>query len=120
LPDSDDEDKEMMGWGRKKNCTIPAPLGQYQSPAVSKNPKARQKAGEPTYAQPTCTSTRKKQLADIDRQIAAGEGSADGRVAGKKGKKRVGAAELIDELAYLGTDCAFIADLTPIVAEAIG
>jgi hypothetical protein len=118
LPDSDDEDGDD-GLGEEEELHDPMLLGQYQSPAVSKNPKARQKAGEPTYAQPTCTSTCKKQLANIDRQITAGEGSADGRVAGRKGKKRVGAVvELIDELTYLGTDC--IADLMPIVTEVIG
>jgi hypothetical protein len=62
----------------------PAPPGQYQPPAASKNTSQNPaEAGEPSYAQPTRTSTRKKQPGDIDRRIAAGEGTADGKPAGK-------------------------------------
>jgi hypothetical protein len=116
LPDSDEEDgdKEELG---EEDPVLP---GQYQSPAVSKNTKTWPKTSKPSYTQLTCTSTCKRQPADIDRQIAAGKGTADGRMAERKGKKKTGAvAELIDKLAYLSVDCAFITKLTPVVAEVI-
>jgi hypothetical protein len=86
---------------------------------ASTNP-LQPRTSAPNYAQPMCTSTRRKQPADIDKWIAAGEGMADGRALGKRMKKKTGAvAELVDELAYLGADCVFITELTPVVVEVI-
>ena len=124
LPDSDDEDggeEEGEGEWEDEERADPAPPGKYQSPVVSRN-TTRPRASAPSYAQPTRTSTRKKQPADIDKRIAAGEGTTDGRAAGKRPKKKTGAAAVLtDDLAYLGADCAFIAELTSIdfVASAI-
>ena len=119
LPDSEDEEdggEEVEGWEDEERPD-PAPPGQYKTPAASKT-TTRPKTSAPSYAQPTRTSTRRKQPGDIDRRIAAGEGTADGRTAGRK-KKTGSAAALADELAYLGADCAFITELAPIVASAI-
>ncbi|KAF8261968.1 hypothetical protein EI94DRAFT_741698 [Lactarius quietus] len=122
LPDSDEESGEDKEEGREwedEDRPDPALPGKYQSPAASK-PITRKKTSGPSYAQPTRTSTRKKCPADINRRITAGEGTADGRMEGKKTKKKPGVATaLLDELAYLGADCAFIAELTPIVASVI-
>ena len=66
------------------------------------------------------TSTRRKQPADIERRIAAGEGTADGRGAGKRTKKIGVGAAIMDEFAHIGVDFAFASELTPVIAEAIG
>ena len=63
------------------------------------------------------TSTHKQQPGDVDRRIAVGEGMANGKVVGQKVKKKTGSAVvLMDKLAYLSADCAFITELMPIIA----
>ena len=124
LPDSEGEEEQEEGEGEDgwedEERPDPAPPGQFQTPAVSTTTRTRARTSAPSYAQPTRTSTRKKQPGDVDRRIAAGEGTADGKVAGRKVKKKTGSAAMfMDDLAYLGADCAFISELTPIVAEAI-
>ena len=124
LPDSEGEEEQEEGEGEDgwedEERPNPAPLGQFQAPAVSTTTKTQARTSVPSYAQPTHTSTRKKQPGNVDRRIAAGEGTADGKVAGWKVKKKTGsAAALMDELAYLGTDCVFITELMPIIAGAI-
>ncbi|KAF8272269.1 hypothetical protein EI94DRAFT_1796401 [Lactarius quietus] len=122
LPDSDEDsrgDEEEGGEWEVEDQPNPALPGKCQSPTVSK-PATQSRASGPSYAQPMCTSTCKKFPSNIDRRITAGEGTADRRVAGRKAKKKTGAsAALLDELAYLSTDSAFIAELTPVVASAI-
>ena len=122
-----EEDEE--GGGEEDQCD-PAPPGQYQSPAVGKNKasKPQPKTGEPSYAQPTRTSTRKTKPGEIDRRIEAGEGTADGRFtsstksqANKKPKKKSGTtAAFTEEFADFGMGCAFAAELAPVVGAAIG
>jgi hypothetical protein len=123
LPDSEGEEggekDEEGGWEDEERAD-PAPLGQFEAPATSKTTKPRRKTGEPSYAQPTRTSTRRKQPADIERRITAGEGTTDGRATGKRAKKIGAAAAITDEFAHIGVDFAFASELTPTIAEAIG
>lgn len=70
LPDSEGEeggDKDEEGGWEDEECADPVLPGQFETPAISKNTKPHQKTGEPSYTQPTCTSTHRKQLADIER-----------------------------------------------------
>ena len=122
-----EEDEEGDG---EEDWHDPAPPGQYQSPAVNKNKanKSQPKTGEPSYAQPTQTSTRKTKPGKIDRRIEAGEGTADGRItsstksqASKKPKKKGGTTvAFTEEFAHFGIDFAFAAELAPVVEAAIG
>ena len=125
-PDLEGEEGEEEEGEGEEDSRDPAPPGQYKSPATSKA-KARSSAGEPSYAQPTRTSTRKSKPSERVRQIEAGEGTVDGRPmnspkgkGGKKSKKGNANAAFIENFADFGVDCAFIAGLTPFVAAAIG
>ena len=123
LPDLEGEeggDKDEEGGWEDEERADPALPGQFETPAISKNTKPRRKAGEPSYVQPTRTSTRRTQPADIDRRIAAGEGTADGRTTGKRAKKIGAAAAITNEFAHIGVDFAFASELTPVITEAIG
>ena len=124
----EEEDEEEQGRGEEETQD-PAPPGQYQSPAVTKNKssKPRLKASEPNYAQPTRTSTCKGKPGDVERRIEAGEGTTDGRPSSsaripqpKKPKKVRGAsAAIIDDFLEFGVNCEFIAAAAPLIAQAI-
>jgi hypothetical protein len=123
LPDSEGEEggeKDEEGAWEDEERADPAPPGQFEAPTTSKNTKSRQKTSGPSYAQPTRTSTRRKQPADIERHIAAGEGTADGRATIKRTKKTGAAVALMDKIAHFGADFAFVSELTPTITDAIG
>lgn len=74
--------------------------------------------------QPTQTSTCKSKPREVNRQIEAGKGTANGRsvkgqMTKKQKKKGSIAAVFTDNFIELGVSCKFITATAPLIAEAI-